>query len=167
MFSINDYVVYGATGICKIVDIRQEQFGHGAEKEYYILRPVYSDNSTIYAPADNESTVKKMKPVLTENQIYSLIRIMPDVNMEWIKDDNLRKEKYLEIIKSGDRKELITLIKTLYLNKQERLEKGRKSYSSDDNMMSTAEKLLYNEFALVLNIKPEEVLPFIKKQLKA
>lgn len=166
MFSINDYVIYGTTGICKIVDIRKKCFGMDTEKTYYILQPVYSNNSTIYVPIDNDSVTKKMQPILTTEEIYDLIKTMPDEKTFWIADDNLRKEKYIEILKTGDRKELIKLIKTLYAHKKERLESGRKFYAADENIMNSAEKILYEEFALVLSIKPEEVVPFITKQLQ-
>ena len=33
--------------------------------------------------------------------------------------------------------------------------------------MKTAEKLIYDEFAFVLNIKPDDVLPYIMEQIKS
>lgn len=36
---------------------------------------------------------------------------------------------------------------------------------SDERFLKEAEKMLYDEFALVLNIREDEVLPFIMKQI--
>ena len=36
----------------------------------------------------------------------------------------------------------------------------------DEIIFERAEKIIYDEFALVLNIKREEVVPFILKQVK-
>lgn len=166
MFKVNDYIIYGTTGICKIIDIRKEHFEQSDEQDYFILQPVYSNNSTIYLPVNNEFTAQKMKPILTSDEIYSLIESMSEEETEWINEDTVRKEEYTRILKKGDRKELVKLIKTLYLHKQELLKKGRKFYASDETILEAAEKLLYNEFALVLNIKPEEVVPFILKQIQ-
>ena len=66
MFDINEYVVYGTVGVCRVVDYRKESFGSIEEKEYYILEPVHAKNSSIYVPADNQGRHKKMQPVLTD-----------------------------------------------------------------------------------------------------
>ena len=36
---------------------------------------------------------------------------------------------------------------------------------ADERFLKDAEKMLYDEFALVLNIREEEVLPFIMEQI--
>lgn len=72
------------------------------------------------------------------------------------------KEKYTKILKSGDNKQLVKLIRTLYLEKVE----VKKLYVNDEKIMTDAEKLLHEEFALVLDIKVDEVLPFILGKLE-
>lgn len=72
------------------------------------------------------------------------------------------KEKYTKILKSGDNKQLVKLIRTLYLEKVE----VKKLYVNDEKIMTNAEKLLHEEFALVLDIKVDEVLPFILGKLE-
>ncbi|NLN81626.1 MAG: CarD family transcriptional regulator [Clostridiales bacterium] len=166
MFSIDDYVVYGTTGVCKIADIRTDCFGC-EEKEYYILQPVYTKNSTLYVPTDSQTVKRKMKPILSEDEINELIRAISDEKAEWIKEDSARREKFTGIIKNGDRKELLKLIKALHLHKKDRVESGRKLNNTDENFMKTAEKLIYDEFAFVLNIKPDDVLPYIMEQIKS
>ena len=52
MFAKNDYIIYGTTGVCKITGIEKKKFNN-MEREYYILKPAYDPNSTIYAPVDN------------------------------------------------------------------------------------------------------------------
>ena len=46
MFSKNEYIIYGSTGVCKIIDIVKKKFGFNKEREYYILKPAYDTNST-------------------------------------------------------------------------------------------------------------------------
>ncbi|MBM6861086.1 CarD family transcriptional regulator, partial [Clostridium saudiense] len=36
MFKVNDYIMYGTTGVCKIIDIKKQKFLGREEKEYYI-----------------------------------------------------------------------------------------------------------------------------------
>jgi len=159
MFQANDYVIYGTSDVCRIVDIRKEQFAGCESDKYYVLKPVYTGNSTIYAPVDKSD--EKMRRILTAGEVYKLIGEMPDEKDTWIDDDQLRKEKFNGIIKKGDRSDLVKLIKTLHNKRKELLENGRKFHITDEAVMKEAEKLLYHEFALILDIKPEDVAPFV------
>ena len=47
MFKVNDYIMYGMTGVCQVVDITKESFIDNLQKEYYVLKYIYS-NDTIY-----------------------------------------------------------------------------------------------------------------------
>ena len=78
---------------------------------------------------------------------------------------NLRKETYNEILKKGNKKDIVKLIKTLYMEKLRKKEEGKKLNAGDEKIMNEAEKLLHEEFALILNIKVDEVLPFILGKL--
>lgn len=134
------------------------------EREYYILKPAYDPNSTIYAPIDNNMI--NIRRIMTVQEVYNLIKTMPDNETIWIDDINLRKEKYNEILKKGDKVELVKLIRTLYLEKEKKKTEGKKLYVGDEKIMSEAQRLLHEEFALVLNIKVDEVLPFILGELE-
>ena len=134
------------------------------EREYYILKPAYDPNSTIYAPIDNNMI--NIRKIMTVQEVYNLIKTMPDNETIWIDDINLRKEKYNEILKRGDNVELVKLIRTLYLEKEKKKIEGKKLYVGDEKIMSEAQRLLHEEFALVLNIKVDEVLPFILGELE-
>ena len=67
MFKVNDYIMYGTTGVCKIIEIKKEKFLGRQEMEYYILEPVYSKNTVIKIPVDN--TTIKMREVLSKEDI--------------------------------------------------------------------------------------------------
>ncbi len=58
------------------------------------------------------------------------------------------------------------MIKALHFHQQEQQKKGRRLHISDERFMKEAEKMLYEEFAYVLNIRKEEVLPFILQQVQ-
>lgn len=164
MLTVNSILIYGSNGICKVEDIRTEQLGKD-KREYYILRPIYDPRSILYVPTDNELLMKKIRKVLSPKEIYGLIHIMPEKETVWIKDDRERNEKYKAVLEEGDREEIIKIIKTLYVRKEELAASGRKLRSTDEAIMQRAEAMLYDEFALVLNIKREDVLPFILDQI--
>ena len=52
------------------------------------------------------------------------------------------------------------------LNKQKQEKAGKKFHVQDQHFLQTAEKMLYDEFCHTLNLKPEQILPFILETLK-
>lgn len=166
MYHAGDTVVYGTQGVCTITSIEENDIS-GSTMEYYVLKPVYDQNATIFVPVKNETLVGQMKAVLSAEEIYALIRSMPNEQTIWVEDEDERKRTYQEIIRRGDRKELIRLIKTLYFHQQSQHQKGKRLHQADEAALKQAEQLLYHEFALVLHLKPEEVIPFIIQQLPA
>ena len=165
MYQINDMILYGTEGVCKIDSIVTKELA-GETQEYYVLKPVYSENSTIYVPVHNKNLTKKMHQVLSTQEIYQLIENISDEQPDWIENENERKEKFKEIMSSGKRSWMLQMIKSLYHHQQEQQAKGKHLRSSDEYFFSEAERILYDEFALVLNIKQEQVLPFIMNQIQ-
>lgn len=164
MFKVNDYIMYGTTGVCKIIEIKKEKFLGRQEMEYYILEPVYSKNTVIKIPVDN--TTIKMREVLSKEDIEELINLIPNIETEWINDDKTRSEHFKTMLKSGDCEELIALIRTIYLNKKDRKSLGKKLYKVDDEIMQAAEKLLNEEVAFVLGIDSKAVPKYISSHIK-
>ncbi len=157
--------MYAAQGVCRVQGVEEKTFA-GSRAEYYILQPVYAPQSTVYVPVDNAALTDKMRRLLSAEEVLRLIRSMPEESSAWVEDDGARKEAYREILAHGDHRELIRAVKAVYRRRQELQEKGRKLHAADERFFKEAEKMLYDEFALVLNLRPEEVLPFILDQIR-
>ena len=160
MFQINDMVMYGMYGICKIEDITMKEF-MVTSKEYYVLKPINDSTATLYVPMHNEKVLGKMRKILSEQEVHHLIESMPQKETIWFKNENERKEQYKKVIAQGNHSELIGIIKALYLQKQKRESEGKHLYISDERFFKEAERILYDEFQYVLNIKKEDLLPLI------
>ena len=106
-----------------------------------------------------------MRKVLSKDEIMQLIKKMPEEGNIWIEDSDERKESYKKILESGERTELVKLIKTLHTHKQKQKKSGKKLRISDERILKDAERMLYDEFAYVLDIPHSEVVPFISGQL--
>jgi len=63
--------MYGMTGVCKVVDITNEKFINSDQREYYVLSPIYSDNTIIKIPVDNNKIL--MRKVISKGDATSLI----------------------------------------------------------------------------------------------
>lgn len=162
-YQVNDTIFYGLQ-ICSVNGVEERSFS-GEKKLYYILQPIYHDSSVIYVPADNEKLTSRMRPMLSAEEIRALIRSIPENRMEWIENETARKDKCRAILSSGDRRALVGLIHTFYRKKVEREAAGKKMRISDERILKEAERLISDEFSLVLHICPEEVLPFIMKEM--
>lgn len=126
MYQINDTVLYGTHGICRISDITVKKIERESI-QYYVLVPVYQATSTLFVPVENPKLVSKMRRILSADEIHTIIRSMPKEELIWIENDAQRYEAYNEILRSGDRTQLVRLIKTLYSQQQERKELKKSS----------------------------------------
>ena len=106
-----------------------------------------------------------MRPVCSKADVDDLIAHMNAEKPIWIANDVKRKEEYNRIIKDGDKQEIIRLIKTLYLRRKEVESTGKKLHSSDLNFLSTAENMLFEEFAYALGIERDEVIAYIEQHI--
>lgn len=165
MYDINDTILYGANGVCRVMEITHRDFG-GQMQDYYVLKPVFGDQSTIFVPVKNEALTKKMRRVMTVEEINRIIEAMPFEDTEWVENENERKELFRGALTQGDPMGLVRIIKSLYEHQQEQQQHGRKLRASDERFFHDAEKMLYDEFALVLKIEPEEVLPLIIEKMQ-
>ena len=166
MFQENDVIIYGAHGVCQIVGTEEKRIS-GVKKTYYILKPIQDNGATIYAPVDNEVVRKKMRHLLTKDDINSLIDAIPNESARWIENDNERKERYRNILASGDHAELLKMVKAIYLHKKEREAEGKRLHMIDEHFFKDAEQMLYNEFQYVLQLQTkEDIISYIFSRIE-
>ncbi|MBO4288855.1 MAG: CarD family transcriptional regulator [Lachnospiraceae bacterium] len=157
---VNDVVVYGTDGVCRITEITKKPF-RDREVTYYVLKPLFKQSSTIFVPVDCEKLTAKMHKALSSDEILALIQSLPDQDTMWIEDEAERKVRYKEILLSGDRLQLIRMIKALYFHQEEQRAVGKKLHISDDNFFKEAQRLLHDEFSAALGIPRDEILNYI------
>ncbi len=166
MFKKGMSVIYGSNGVYVIEDIRTEEF-LGEKREYYVLsQPERRGNDKVFIPLDNEKLTSQIKPILSREEIYELIGKIPKEPMPWINESRARNEHFKNIFARADRVELMHLAKTIYLRKEEMTFQGKKIFLADENALARAEKVIFDEFSLVLDIAREDVIPFIMEQIE-
>ena len=161
--NINDKVIYGANGVCEVTDITRMSVS-GVEKEYYVLQSLTEGSMCIYVPVDNPN-IQELRLALDRQEAEALIEAMPGYGTLWLDNERRRKEAYQGVIDRADPGELLSLIKTLYLKKQEREAEGKRLYVSDETFMKAAEKLLFKELGNALGIESTAVPDYISQRL--
>ena len=165
MYQAGETVFYGTEGVCRIDEIREMKVG-GETAEYYVLRPIYREGTTVFVPLKNELLIARMRPLLTAKQIDKMIDEVNEEDKDWIEDASERKAEFQRILLSADRRELLSMVRVLYLRRQNLMTCGKRLRANDEQMLRDAEKLLDEEFSVVLKIKPREVPEYIRGRVK-
>ncbi len=161
-YAVEDFVMYGAVGVCKVKDICSPDFMRDGGL-YYVLQPVYNASETIYAKIGSDKI--SMRRSLTKTEAQRYIDEMKAAEVLWYANDKERDMEFKKILKSGDCKEWIKMVKGLYHTKKQKEMDGKKLSQADANIFQKAEKLLYGELALALGLNVEEMPSYIDKVL--
>ena len=161
LFNLGDVVFYGAQGICKIDNIETKEIGKLAT-DYYVLKPVFNVNTAVFVPVDNDALVAKMQSILNVAQAEQLVESTKNVDVVIPESESVRRDLYKNILSSGDRTQLLSLIKTIRQERENRRECGKKLNINDEQVLRKAELLIGNELAYVLKVTPEEAQKLIE-----
>lgn len=165
MYQVGEQVVYGVHGVCSIVD-QEERTVDRKKILYYVLEPREQAGARFYVPAHNQAAVAKMRPVMTRQALETLLDSEEVRQDAWIEDENARKQCYRELISSGDRSRLISMVRTLRTRKKAQAAAGRKFHLCDENFLRDAEKLLSSEFSMVLGLSQEELTAYVRRAVE-
>ena len=166
MYEIGEYIVYGVKGVCRIEDIAHIDIS-GADKNrlYYVLVPLGDASGKIYAPTDSEKmTIRK---VISKEEASELIQELPEIELLWVPDDRQREARYKEALRTCDYRAWVSIVKTLYVRKRQRVEQGKKITALDEKYMKAAEDELYSELSISFGVPKEEMESYIKEKIKA
>ncbi|MDO4293977.1 MAG: CarD family transcriptional regulator [Eubacteriales bacterium] len=167
MFQKGDLVTYGCKGICEIKEITTLQMdGIPRDRLYYEMQSLLA-GSKIFTPVEPGQSKNVMRLVLTEDEAHRLLSRMPECVTFWVREDRAREEVYREIINNCDAGGMLTMIRSLYARRRERVMQGRKLAALDSRYLKIAEDNLYAELALVLHVTREEIRDYVTRQVLA
>jgi CarD family transcriptional regulator len=165
MFQVGDYIIYGMNGVCVVENIGEiEANVVPKERLYYTLRPYYSDRSTIFTPTDNIKV--KMRSILTKEEAVSLLNNIHNIDCLWDNNEKGREMEYKEAIRKCDCKQLLKIVKSLYLSRKAKLADGKKLPARDEKYYYMAEDSLYGELSLSLGLEIEEAKELVLSKIE-
>lgn len=164
VFETGDYIVYGSTGICQVMGVTTMDIdGIPKDRLYYVLRPEGQRDGKIFTPVENGKLV--MRRVMTQKDAEALINEIPEIETLDISDDKLREERYKECLRTCESREMIRIIKTIYLRKKDRFAKGKKVTATDERYLKQAEENLYSELSMLLGVPKNDMEQYITERL--
>ena len=164
MYQTGQKVVYGAHGICTVTGLETRRFGK-TKSEFYVLQPISVLDSKYYIPADNPTVLEKLRPLMTRQEVLDMLHSDRVRDTVWIADENQRKLRYREVIAGADRAEILSMICCVHRHKREQQRLGKRLHQCDEGFLKDAQKLMNAELAHIMGLAPEEILPFIRREM--
>lgn len=149
-FKIGELAVYPAHGVGVIESIEHREI-NGEKQTFYIMRVIDTD-MVIMIPTQNAKTIG-VRSLIGESDIPKVLDILKERNIEvetqsW----NKRYREYMDRIKTGSVYEVASVLRDLYILKDEKpLSFGEK------RMLDTAMNLLVSELSIACNVEEEKV----------
>lgn len=162
MYEVGDRMVYGVHGVCRVAGCEERKVDRRRQR-YLVLEPIGQAGSQYMVPTENQAAMAKLHPLLTRQELEGLLSSPQVHTVSWISDENQRKQRYREIMVSGDRQQMMQMVYTLYRHREAQAAAGKKCHVTDEFFLRDAEKLLIGEMAVVLDLDQEQA----KLQLQA
>ena len=163
MFKISDYVVY-KNEVCIVKEIRHDEY---MNKDFYILIPVSDNTLKIQIPTENKNGI--IKSVMKKKDAIDFMDSISSI--EPIKSTSkIVEADYKKLLSTNDKKDIVRLIKTTYIEVEKRRRFNKKEREIDVYYLDKSLSMLCNELAVSLsddvdNIK-ELIISKISNEIK-
>lgn len=157
MYQKGQYVVY-RHDVCIIKDIKESKTNSAT---YYVLNPIDDNSLIINVPIKNKMGF--LRDIISSDDAKKLIAKIPKIKpIEIINKKNI-EIVYKELLDTGNHEDLIKIIKTTYLRNENRVHNKKKASEKDNIFFTMAEKYLYNELSISLNMSVDSIKKYISK----
>lgn len=156
MFNVNDIVMCGNNGICRIETIEMKRVMN-QPKQFYIMRPIVASSGTLKTQIMLATdTLKTMRYLKTKEELYDILNAMAVSEYYEEKDYKKREKYYREIINSQDIFHYIDVLRTIYSS-------NVFSSSTDRLYIDVIKRICNEEVSYVLNINTSDVEGYIEQ----
>ena len=164
MYQIDDYVMCGESGVCKVVEIGTPPIG-GVDKnrKYYFLKPIKGKTNVIYSPVDIEK--KSLRYVTAKQEAERILDEIGNLEVFWEDSDNARKEVYKKSLGDYDCRNWMKTIKSVRHKKTELGQRGKKLHSVDQIYQTKLETLLFEELSFAMDMPKDELIKVVEEKI--
>ena len=165
MFQPGELVVYGSTGVCRVIVVTTPNIsGIDRNKQYYHLKPLHQDGF-IYCPAENPKV--SIRPVISRDEALALIDLIPTMEADACHAPlQALTQRYQTAVRSNDCRDLIEMMMSIYAKRRQAEAQNRRLGMVDERYMKQAERLLHGELAAALDIPFEDVPAYIAARVE-
>ena len=155
MYKEGDYVVKSSTGLCRVEGtVWMEGLDH-TDQEFLVLVPLTDDRTKIYTPLPRvEETIRR---VLDAAEAEEILSADESDALFTVKNERLRETDYKVALRSNSPRMLLSLVRSLYQRRMDRVAQGKKPTSLDEHYLRLSEELLSSELAFALGCEKKEI----------
>ena len=133
--------------------------------QYFIVQPLHAGGEMIYVPVARADAV--IRPIFDKNNMPELVIYMRNIKPEFFSNTKQRRDVFKRKLGSGDIKDLAYLTMLLYFYQHpEELETPVKFGPADVDMLKYANRTLYDELALSLELPRDQVEEYVIQEIK-
>ena len=158
-YKVGDRVIHSREGLSTIMSETQI-----AGNDYYVVVADNGDRENIYVMKNRTDNI--IRPLMSKEEVNKVFDYMKTIGPEFISNTKQRRDQYRRKLLSGSVYDLAYLSRQLYfylyLNEQGQTVKLG---PTDLQMLRDAEKILFDELAISLNVTPEELKWKVKMAL--
>lgn len=150
------WVVYGNLGVHEIEAVGPQSFCGEPAKDYYTLRPCFSDaHDRSYIPAAKEGV---LRPVSSAEQITAALERIKteELSVPVSNNQTVLAEHYQAMIHTNDFYEYLKLYRELHQKQNAQRSRGRKVNTMDAHFYQMVERVLQEELAVAFHETQEE-----------
>lgn len=165
MYQQGDLVVYGSTGVCRVEGFGNPDPRDRSGRQFYLLKPLYQDG-VIYTPVEGGKV--SMRSVMSAEDAQRLIAQIPSLDPEICRERTLQllSQRYQSMLQSGSCRELLELTMSVHRKRRQAESQNRRLGMVDERYGRQAERLLFGELAVALNIPMDSVPAYIASQVE-
>lgn len=165
MYEIGDYVINSGNGICRIEDrMHLDMEGIDENQWFFLVVPIEEQTTRLYIPV--EKIADKTRRVMNELEAWNLMDGVVGIAELDIPNDRMREQIYKQAVLSNDPRQLIRVIKTIFVRKKQREAEGKKNTVVDERYFKLAENNLYDELAFAIGRERQEIPGLIEERIK-
>jgi CarD family transcriptional regulator len=164
MFDIGDVIIYSEHGLCQIDDICDKTIA-GVTRTYYIMHPLDENNLQISTPINNDKVL--MLRTMEHDEAEQLLESFKQPGIAWIEEPKQRTIQYMQLIQTGNRKDISKIVITLMRKGTELKLNGKRLYDQDRKLLLGIQNILFKEMAMSLNTTYQEIDETVNNYINA
>ena len=161
MYEIGAIVLYERRGVYRVADVGTPSLRESDTQFYYKLLPVFSNhNEIIYIPVDTTAFIRLL---ISESEVSEYLKLYTQLKPQIFASRKTTDliAHYRDMLSSYKLEDCLLLLKELYVKQKDLAGRNKKLGQIDMQYLQIAERLICEEFAVVLQTTPES----IKKRL--
>jgi RNA polymerase-interacting CarD/CdnL/TRCF family regulator len=151
MYKVDDVVVF-RRDVCRVVG---KEISDMTGEECYILEPYHKVEGSVVMKVPVSNKAGNLRDVMTKKDVDNLIQRFSTIDALLDKPANM-KSQYVSLLKGNNVDDLLKIMKTSFMRNQARLENKKKAASVDGEYLMKAEKYLFNEMSVALDMSFED-----------